>query len=48
MDFGIKELVKATRPKNYQEAVDAGAEMEKEKLRQNVLTSSSKKKWEGT
>ncbi|GJW43603.1 putative reverse transcriptase domain-containing protein, partial [Tanacetum coccineum] len=48
MNFGIRELVKATRPKTYQEALDAGAEMEKEKLRQNVLTSSSKRKWEGT
>ncbi|GKD09426.1 zinc finger, CCHC-type, retrotransposon gag domain protein [Tanacetum coccineum] len=38
MNSGIRELVKATRPKTYQEAVDAGAEMEKEKLMQNVLT----------
>ncbi|GJR77728.1 putative nucleotidyltransferase, ribonuclease H [Tanacetum coccineum] len=48
MNSGIRELVKATRPKTYQEAVDAGAEMEKEKLRQNVFTGSSKRKWEGT
>ncbi|GJU31228.1 putative reverse transcriptase domain-containing protein [Tanacetum coccineum] len=48
MNSRIRELVKATRPKTYQEVVDAGAKMEKEKLRQNVLISSSKKKWEGT
>ncbi|GJX35057.1 hypothetical protein Tco_0246614 [Tanacetum coccineum] len=44
----LKELVKATRPKTYQEAVDAGAEMEKEKLKKNIFTSSSKRKWEGS
>nr|GEU95745.1 hypothetical protein [Tanacetum cinerariifolium] len=44
MNFGTRELVKATRPKTYQEAVDAGAEMEKEKFRQNVFTNSYKRK----
>ncbi|GKA37050.1 putative reverse transcriptase domain-containing protein [Tanacetum coccineum] len=48
MNSGIRELVKATRPKTYQEAMDAGAEMKKKKLTQNVPTGSSKRKWEGT
>nr|GEW41195.1 hypothetical protein [Tanacetum cinerariifolium] len=48
MNSGIRELVKATRPKTYQEAVDAGAEIEKEKLRHNVPIGSSKRKWKGT
>ncbi|GJW88868.1 putative reverse transcriptase domain-containing protein [Tanacetum coccineum] len=44
MNSRIRELVKATRPKTYQEAVDASAKMEKEKLKHNVPMDSFKRK----